>query len=191
MSMIRTFIALDLPRSVQQSLGQLQEEFRGIHAPVSWVKSHSIHITLKFLGNISLEQIPAIQTALEEIALSTSPFHLQGRGCGAFPSLKRMRVVWVGLRGDDKPLQELQKQVETAMVQLGFQPEDRPFRPHLTIGRVKGKGNFRLLQEAMIAQNTFQTEAFDVNEIVLYKSELKPGGAQYTSLFRATFENNK
>lgn len=187
MSMIRTFIAIDLPETVQEKLGGLQDDFRSLKAPVSWVKLQSIHVTLKFLGNIPSEQVPAIGQALEEIAKTTAPFRLQAGGCGAFPSLNRMRVVWVGLRGDAEPLQELQQKVETAAVRLGFKPEERPFKPHLTLGRVKGKQRLRPLRDALVARNAFETEAFDVKEVVLYKSELRREGARYTPLFRAGF----
>jgi len=189
MPVMRAFIAIDLPRPVEEKLGRLQGDLRRTQAPVSWVKSKSIHITLKFLGNIYPEQAPAIEKALEEIAAVRAPFPLRAGGCGAFPSMKQMRVIWVGLRGGSDPLLELQRQVEKAMAQLGFKAEDRPFKPHLTVGRVKGKNRLRPLQEALLEHGDFETEPFDVREIVLYKSDLKPEGAIYTPLFRAAFQN--
>ena len=188
MSMIRTFIAIDLPESVRLKLGQLQQEFQKTDALVSWVKPGSIHITLKFLGNVSQERIPEIQSALAQSASTASPFRLQAGGCGAFPSIKQMRVVWVGLRGDSEPLGRLQKEIESAMTRLGFEAEDRPFRPHLTIGRVKGKRRLLPLREALLARNTFESEDFDVKEVVLYKSDLRREGALYTPLFRAVLK---
>lgn len=190
MPVIRAFIAVDLPETVQQKVEQLQQELRKTQALVSWVKPASIHITLKFLGNIFPEQVPGIQSALEGIALNTSVFRLQPKGCGAFPSLKQMRIVWIGLHGNNEPLGELQQEVESAIIKLGFKAEDRPFRPHLTIGRVKGKRGLRSLQDALLAQNTFETEAFDVKEVVLYKSELRREGALYTPLFCAKFAHS-
>jgi RNA 2',3'-cyclic 3'-phosphodiesterase len=183
--MMRAFIALDLPAGIHRSLAGLQQQWQETAAPVSWVKSGSIHLTLKFLGNIATEQVAEIQGVLQAIAVARSPFQLQPMGCGAFPSLKQMRVVWVGLQGAVEALLELQKAIEEALVPLGFAAEERPFRAHLTVGRVKGKRHLQLLQEAILRRQGFQAEAFDVTDVVLYKSELRPEGARYTVLFRA------
>jgi 2'-5' RNA ligase len=185
--MIRTFIAIDLPVLLQASLEELQKELRKTDAPVSWVKPDRIHLTLKFLGDVSPERISDIQAQLATIAARTHPFTLQAAGCGAFPTLQQMRVVWVGLKGDITSLRDLQQRVEEAMVPLDFKPEDRPFKAHLTLGRVKGRQRLRILQEALLARQSFEAEDFDVTELVLYKSELRPEGARYTPLFRAAF----
>ena len=185
--MIRTFIAIDLPLAARDALEKVGKELQKTNGPVTWVKPERIHLTLKFLGDVSSEQIEDIQTALQVVAAGASAFRLRPMGCGAFPTIKQMRVVWVGLCGDDEPLRKLQKEVETAMASLGFKPEDRPFRAHLTLGRVKGRQNLRALQEALLALQTFEAEAFDVTELVLYKSELRREGALYTPLFRAAF----
>lgn len=186
--MIRTFIALDLPVGVRKALGELQEIFRKTGAHVGWVKPDRIHLTLLFLGNVPEEEVPEIQSALDEAISSVRPFTLQAKGCGAFPSIKQMRVVWVGLQADNEILLTLQKRAEDAMVTLGFEREDRPFKPHLTLGRVKGRRHLRELQEALMEHRSFEAEAFDVGEAVLYKSELRPEGAQYTALHRAKFQ---
>jgi 2'-5' RNA ligase len=188
--MIRTFIAIDLPEACHQALSELQEQLKGADAPVSWVKVHSIHVTLKFLGNIPEELVPRIQTAMEQVAAHTSPFILQPAGCGAFPSLKQMRIIWAGLGGDAEAtqrLQELQREVESAMEPFGFKKEDRPFKPHLTLGRVKGRRNLRALQDIALKWQDFRTEPFKITEIVLYRSDLRPDGSVYTALFRAPF----
>jgi RNA 2',3'-cyclic 3'-phosphodiesterase len=183
--MIRAFIALDLPVGVHRSLAALQQEWQQAEAPVSWIKPESIHLTLKFLGNIATEQATEIEGILQELAATHAPFRLQPVGCGAFPSLKQMRVVWAGLQGGVEELLGLHKAVEEALIPLGFAPEDRPFRAHLTLGRVKGKRHLQLLQEAILRRQGFQAEAFDVTDVVLYKSELRPEGARYTALCRA------
>jgi 2'-5' RNA ligase len=184
--MIRSFVALDIPLETQEALAALTHELRKTQAPVSWVKADRIHLTLKFLGSVPPEQIEAIQAALAPVAAACPPFHLQPSGCGAFPTIKQMRVVWVGLRGDERAVFSLQKSVENALAPLGFEPEDRAFRAHLTLGRVKGRQHRRALQEALMARQGFEAEGFDVTELVLYKSELMPQGARYTPLFRAT-----
>ena len=185
--MIRSFIAIDLPSGVQRALEELAAELKKSDAPVGWVRPEAIHLTLKFLGSVPEEMVASISSTLEQIARSVSPFQLQPCGCGAFPSIKQARVVWVGLQGDNGQLAELQKMVETAMVPFGFQPEGRPFRGHLTLGRVKGRQRLQALQQILLARQGFITEPFDVAELVLYKSELRPEGARYTPLFRAPF----
>jgi 2'-5' RNA ligase len=185
--MTRTFIAIDLPTRVQLALDSFEKDLRKTGAAVSWVKVDRIHLTLKFLGDVTDEQITAIQSALAGVAATSPPFRLQPSGCGAFPTIKQMRVVWVGLLGDEARLKEIHGRVEAAMSPIGFDPEDRPFRAHLTLGRVRGRQHIRGLQEALLANREFKAEAFDVNELVLYKSELRPEGARYTPLFRAPF----
>ncbi|NSW84799.1 MAG: RNA 2',3'-cyclic phosphodiesterase [Syntrophobacteraceae bacterium] len=185
--MIRTFIAIDLPVRVQKALENFERELKKSDAAVTWVKPERIHLTLKFLGEVPPEQIAEIQAAIQLVASSTDRFRVKPAGCGAFPTMKQMRVVWVGLTGDARALEDLQKKVEAAMVPLGFEAEDRPFKPHLTLGRVKGRQRLQVLQEMLMAHREFEAEAFDVAELVLYKSELRPDGAVYTPLYRAAF----
>lgn len=185
--MIRTFVAIDLPEDVQRSIAEFQNCLKQTGASLTWVRPDRIHLTLKFLGNVSQEQLLPIGQKLTQIAVGVSPFSLQPWSCGAFPSLRQMRVVWVGLKGDEGALKHLHTQVEAAMAELGFQREDRPFRAHLTLARVRGKMQLRALQEALTAHRDFHAEAFDVSELVLYKSDLKPEGAVYTPLLRAPF----
>ncbi|MGV8074602.1 MAG: RNA 2',3'-cyclic phosphodiesterase [Syntrophobacteraceae bacterium] len=191
--MIRTFIAIDLPSTVREAIGKLESELRGTQASVRWVRPESIHLTLKFLGNVSQEQVEGIQKALQEVASAVAPFRLQPIGCGAFPSVKQARIVWVGLGGVDgkgDKLLGLQQAVEKALIPLGFKEEDRSFKPHLTLGRVKGRQHLYSLREVLVANQAFEAEAFDVTELVLYKSELLPDGARYTPLFRAVFSGD-
>jgi 2'-5' RNA ligase len=184
-SSIRSFIAVELPDIVRRQLESLTRELKESDAPVGWVRPEGIHLTLKFLGNISPELVQQMKPVLAGIGSRAGPIHLQPAGCGAFPTIKQPRVIWVGLRGESEPLVELQKQVERAMVPFGFAPEDRPFRPHLTLGRVKGRQRLLALQQILLARREFTAEAFDVTELVLYKSELRPDGARYTPQFKA------
>ncbi len=186
--MIRTFIAIDLPPGVRSALGELQEQLRRSGARIRWVKPTGIHLTLKFLGDIEPAQVNAVAQAMRQAAASAAPFRLTPMGCGAFPSIKQMRVVWVGLDGDLDPLHRLRQRLETVLEPLGFPLEKRPFRAHLTIGRVKDRGRLRSLQNALLALQDFRLEDFDVTEVVLYKSELRPDGARYTPLERIAFQ---
>jgi len=182
--MVRSFIAIDLPPRLQEALGALARELQEARAPVTWVKPERIHLTLKFLGDVASERIPDIQQGLEQVAKRAASFRLTATGCGAFPTLQQMRVIWVGLQADGTALSSLQQAVEEAMAQLGYKREQRAFKPHLTLGRVKGRHHLRLLQELLLQRQDFTAEAFDVTELVLYKSELRPEGARYTPVFR-------
>ena len=182
--MIRAFVALDLPEAQREALFTLQRALRRAGAEVSWVRPESVHLTLKFLGNIEEEAVSPIGEALSPVAAGAAPFAVSPSGCGAFPTLKAPRVVWVGLRTAGDELARLQKGVEAALSALGHPPEDRPFKPHLTLGRVKGSRNLRALTEALAANAGFSAPSFDVSEIVLYKSMLRPEGAVYSALLR-------
>jgi len=184
---VRSFIALDLPGAVRRQLEALIRELAQSGAQVGWVRPEGIHLTLKFLGNVELELIERIKPVLARIGERTEPIHIEPAGCGAFPAIKQPRVVWVGLGGEGGALAALQGEVEEAMVPFGFAPEDRPFRPHLTLGRVKGRKHILALQQILLARQGFTAEPFDVAELVLYKSDLRPDGARYTPLFRAPF----
>ncbi|MFZ2444939.1 MAG: RNA 2',3'-cyclic phosphodiesterase [Syntrophobacteraceae bacterium] len=186
-SSIRSFIAVELPGTVRRMLEELSGELRKSDAAVGWVKPDGIHLTLKFLGNVAPEVIERIKPVLAEVASRALPFRIQAAGCGAFPTIKQPRVIWAGVRGESEPLVRLQKEVETAMVPFGFEPENRPFRPHLTLGRVRGRQRLHALQQILLARREFTAEPFDVTELVLYKSELRPDGARYTPLFKAPF----
>jgi len=183
--MIRSFIALDLPLVVKNEIEKLIAELRQSKPAVTWVKADRLHLTIKFLGNVPAESMDEIKAALRDVASRSAAFRLQPSGCGAFPSLKQMRVIWAGLKGDQQQLIALQTNVEAVLAPLGFAPEGRPFRAHLTLGRVKGPREMNSLQKALLARQNFQAEAFDVTELVLYKSDLRPEGPLYTPLFRA------
>lgn len=185
--MIRAFVALDLPADVQRDLAAFCAPLQKLDAAVSWIRPDRIHLTLKFLGNVEESAVEAIGDALRSAVESVSPFALRPAGCGAFPSLREMRVIWVGVQGELEPLKGLHRRVEEALERLGFPKENRPFRAHLTLGRVKGRRQLKALQEALTARHSYQGVIFDVSEVVLYKSDLKPDGAQYTPLKRLPF----
>ncbi|MDR3570207.1 MAG: RNA 2',3'-cyclic phosphodiesterase [Syntrophobacteraceae bacterium] len=187
---IRSFIAIDLTATVRQQIIELIEDLRKSDAQVAWVRVEGIHLTLKFLGNIAPQLIEQIKPALMRAACQTGPLRIEPAGCGAFPDSKAPRVIWVGLGGQTGPLAELARRVENELIPLGCKPEERPFRPHLTVGRVKGRLKLHSLQELLVSHAGFAAEPFDAAEIVLYKSELRPDGARYSPLFTTPFSGN-
>ena len=182
--MIRSFIAIDLPDATRQGLAAVQEQLRQSRAGVRWVKPSSIHLTLKFLGNIHLAQVENITLALAQKIRDHPPITLRATGLGAFPSRRKPRVIWIGMEGEVQRLNGIQARIEDALEPLGFVREKRGFRPHLTIGRVKDRRKLQALIDAMAELKIPEFDSFDVTEIILYKSDLRPTGAIYTKLHR-------
>lgn len=187
MESVRAFIAIELPGSVKSALSQLQDNLkRSEHTSVKWVDTGSIHLTLKFLGNIATETIPELTKVLSEAARGITPFHLELGEMGVFPNLRAPRVVWVGLRGETATLSILQENIESALIPLGFPPENRAFSPHLTLGRVREKaspGERRSLGQAVASSKVASMEPFPVDSLSLMRSTLTREGAVYSRLY--------
>lgn len=182
--MIRSFIAIELSEETRKGLSEVQEHLKQSRAGVRWVKPSSIHLTLKFLGDIHPAQVDDIAAATAQLVRDEPPLTLCAAGLGAFPNRRKPRVIWVGLRGEVERLARIQAGLEKALEPLGFTREGRGFRPHLTIGRVKDRRRLQSLSEAMSAFELPKFNSFDADEIILYKSDLRPTGAIYTKLHR-------
>ena len=153
--------------------------------PVRWVPPENVHLTLKFLGEIEEDLLPELSAAVEESVAGTDPFDMALNGFGAFPSLRRPSVVWLGIEPNDT-LSALQEKLERALEGLGFPREDRPFRPHMTLGRTRKRarppefGGFAEAVKRLEYRDTFRARAVDV-----MRSRLMPGGALYDVLHSA------
>jgi len=177
---LRTFIAVPLPMECARTLAEMQTALRRFGADVRWTSVPSIHLTLKFLGEIDPAILPGLSGTLRELPPS-APFTLRLEGMGAFPNLQRPRVIWCGIEGDRTALSRLQEGVEAACVRACFERENRPFQPHLTLGRVQGKRNLQpLLDYTKIAASP-KCE-FVVDHYRIYRSTLTPQGAIYDVL---------
>ena len=185
MSTVRAFICIELPDVLRDELARLQKLLKPASRGVRWVRPQGIHLTLKFLGDVKTDQLPAIESAVENATADVLPFELKADGAGAFPNYKRPRVYWIGINDPTDTLATLQQQIEAAIEPLGFPREKRSFSPHLTLGRVKSPDNLPAIQDILEAAS-LNAEPFTVRQIILMKSELQPGGAVYTPLH--TFE---
>jgi len=189
METIRAFIAIELPAELRQQLARLQERLKADNQPrIKWINPDSIHLTLKFLGNIPISDIDRITQAMTDTAKRITPFYLGTEALGTFPNLKRVQVVWVGLSGEVDKLKQLQQIIETNLAQLGFAAERRLFKPHLTLARL-GKdvspGERQNLGE-LIAGTSFETgERVKVDSINLIRSQLTREGAIYSRISSA------
>ncbi len=183
---VRTFIALPLPpqwsTALCQTMGRLAAD---IPAGVRWVKPAGIHLTLRFLGDTDAALAPAIVAGLERGLTGLTAPELSLSGLGTFPAGRQPRVIWAGVAGQPDELAELHRAAESVAAALGWRPEGRPFRPHLTLGRVRERvsdaqrrGILAAIGKAELPDG--MTWKFDT--VRLYRSELTPQGAIYSSL---------
>ncbi len=180
--MIRSFLAIEIPRTIQKGIEEVQRELKSSRADVRWVSPDKIHLTLKFFGNIDESKIDLIVKSIEGPTGASTPFPLKVRGVGAFPHLKNPRVIWIGLVDGQEVLVYFQRQLERELEKIGFKPEERAFHPHLTLGRMKsGKGR-EALAGKMEEHRDEELGDFLVEKAVLFKSELRPTGPIYTPL---------
>ena len=177
---LRAFIAISLPQEVRQALAGVQGKLADRRFPIRWVNTESIHLTLKFLGEIFVSNVGPIMEVMERAAQNHAGFKATAKGLGVFPGYKNPRIVWAGLTGGVKTLADLSRDLETGLEELGFARENRPFSAHLTLGRVKAPVDGRVLARAMEEAALFEAPEFDVTAITLYKSDLQRTGPVYT-----------
>ena len=179
---MRTFIAIDLDESLKAALETLTGELRPLARSVRWVGKTGMHLTLKFLGEISETEAVRVSSALEEVAPRHRVFALVLEGTGAFPPGRSdPRVLWVGVVAGP-PLLALQEDVEREMEKLGFEREKRRFHPHLTLGRVKFPSRLDLLVQELEKHRAEKFGEMSVRKFTFFQSTLKPSGAEYTVL---------
>jgi 2'-5' RNA ligase len=179
---IRSFIAIEVPQPLLARMGELQRELTRMEAGVNWVRSEGMHLTLKFLGSISAEEVEKIARAIAPVVAAWNPFELSIHGLGCFPSSRNPRVIWVGIDRGGGEASSLQKVIEDKATEVGFPPEGRPFKPHLTLGRVRTPIGRSAFIQVMEKHKDVEIGSFQAREVYLFKSELKPSGAVYTKL---------
>jgi RNA 2',3'-cyclic 3'-phosphodiesterase len=175
---MRTFIAVPLPQSCREMLEKLQQDIRPLGADLRLVATASIHLTLKFLGEIDPKVLPNLVETLTASVKSEPVLSLCLRGLGGFPDLRNPRVIWCGVEGDTEELARLQEKVENACCDIGFEREERPFHPHLTLARVNSKRNLQGLLDYIKIGSGLERE-FSAGHINIYRSTLTPRGAIY------------
>ena len=180
---IRTFIAVHLRAT--RPLRDILDHLRALGRPVRTVSPDNLHVTLKFLGDTDPSAVSEISSIVRATARTAEPFELRVLGLGVFPDLNRPKVVWAGLENAEV-LVRLASDLETAAEPLGFPPEGRAFRPHLTLARVRGRAP-RELASFLSTHDSRNFGIVQVNSVELYQSELGPKGSTYTSLFSAEF----
>jgi 2'-5' RNA ligase len=185
MEQIRAFIAIELPSRLKLELGKLQTQLKMQRQNwVKWVDPNSIHLTLKFLGNIDINSTGQITKEMEGAARGISPFFLEVKDLGVFPNLRRVQVAWVGVSGEIDKVVQLQQNLESNLEYLGFVPEKRRFTPHLTLARLRDQAKPEERQKfgQLIASTGFKSDPFKVDTVSLMRSQLTNHGAVYSQL---------
>ncbi len=188
---MRTFIAVSLPDHTKEALAAIIRQLRSTGADVKWVDPASLHLTLKFLGEIAEEQLPALRDALERTARRHEPFTIQVRGIGAFPSVFAARIIWAGITDGKEETKRLAQDLEEELLPLGFAKEERPFSAHLTLGRSRSNLNRSVLTAKLVSckDDAFAgADSVAVNAITLYRSTLTPRGALYEAIGQANLK---
>ncbi len=191
-SVIRAFIAIDLTPEIRQRLdqvsNQLQQHLENV--PVRWVTAGNIHLTLKFLGDVSVNNLEMVKKILQKEVEGHPSFEISVGGVGAFPTEKHPRVIWVGVEAPQE-LNMIQHGIETAAALLGYAKEERAFSPHLTLGRVSRNATSRdthLIGEVLESTKIGFIGVTNVDSVHLYRSDLKQTGSVYTRISTAALK---
>ncbi|MCK9356553.1 MAG: RNA 2',3'-cyclic phosphodiesterase [Dehalococcoidia bacterium] len=186
---VRVFIAIELPSDVREELSQVANRLRARCSvgQLKWVAVNSIHLTLKFLGEIPVSRLEAVRDAAAASCAGVGDLALEMGGIGAFPGSSRPRVIWVGLEGDVPRLVSLAERLDRGLQVLGFERESRPFSPHLTVARVRPDASLQTqtdIGSAVTRVRPPERLRFTATEVSLMQSQLRPEGPLYTCLAR-------
>lgn len=180
---MRIFVAFELPSTIREAAAALQQELTQPKGKIGWVRVDGMHLTLKFLGEVSTPRLSAIERAVKDAADGTGQLKIVVRGLGVFPGPKNPRIIWIGVESDDDRLCRLQERIDRSLALVKFPRENREFRPHLTLGRVKSSQGADGLLKALAVHRHFIAGECSLAELHLFQSDLRHGGAVYTKLW--------
>lgn len=180
---IRAFLAVEIPEEILKGVAVVQDRLRSrIYGDIHWVRPEGVHLTLKFFGDIPPGDVANISIVVEKAVAGVEPLALAVGGTGVFPDLRRPRVLWLGMQGDVERLLILQRELECELQRIGFPREERPFRPHLTLGRIRSSRGIAELAKILEKGRAYDAGQFVAAGLTLFRSELTPRGALYTRL---------
>jgi len=182
LKVVRTFVAVLLDEVVRDRISDVQQRAMKLASGVKWVPPENFHVTLKFLGDVRRDELSVVQSAVDEAVRKLPAFDLTISGMGVFPAPRRPRVIWVGVEEGREQLVELAKAVEDTLVKAGFEKEEKPFKSHITIGRVKEGKPVPGLVEGLEEIDSDGLGVQRVATVAVMQSELRPGGPVYTPL---------
>ncbi|GJL55198.1 MAG: RNA 2',3'-cyclic phosphodiesterase [Nitrospirales bacterium] len=188
---IRAFLAIDISTTVREALEHFQDQVGSIRS-VKWVSPESMHVTVKFLGDIEAGQVSVLREVLRDVTRETTSFSLTVRGVGGFPSVSRPRILWAGVSGEVKLLGGLVLNVESALSSLGYAQEERPYHPHLTLARIKSRSREagKVLETSEVFEKEWVFGDMTVDRLCLVQSQLSPYGALYSRLWELPLEKS-
>jgi 2'-5' RNA ligase len=182
----RLFVALPVPVEIKERLRAVQRELGTLmrRSTVSWTRAEQVHLTLRFFGSVRVDELEAIKTALENACASAGALELVASGPGVFPNKRNPRIMWIGIHEPSGKLADLHKEISAGTANFGQAPEDRPFSPHLTLGRIKElhSADARELRRFLEENAAAGFGQWDVSAVELIKSELGGDGSKYTAL---------
>jgi len=181
MNLTRCFIALELPLPVQKHLGGIISRLKEAQADVKWVDPKNTHLTMKFLGEITPEQVNCAREFLVQQRGKHRAIGCHAGQIGVFPSWNRPQVIWLGLKTGTSDISALQKELEGDLAEWGFARDPKKFKPHLTLGRVRSPNNMDKLAERIRTLPLEEIE-FSFEELALIKSTLTQSGPVYQTL---------
>jgi len=197
---MRIFVGIDLDPEVRARISRFLEGVEGFAPDARWVRPESLHITLKFIGEQTPDQVDAITERLQRI--ESGILEIRSAGYGFFPTAKAPRVFWIGIQAGPQ-LAALAENIDVATTELGVPGEDRPYSPHLTLARGGGRSGspkwrkgdgpnatFAVLEKRLAAMGEIDFGAMTAREFILYQSQLSPGGSKYTKLQRFALNRN-
>jgi 2'-5' RNA ligase len=187
---IRSFIAIETPVTIRKAIADVQFQLKESHADVRWESPEKLHATIKFLGNVEAKALSAVTSTIEGTVARFHPFELTYGELGCFPGMKHPRVVWVGCRSSDDSLPGLRQALDDALLKYGFEKEERPFHPHITLGRVKSNRGIDHLTP-LLKTLTLTPVHTRCAEVVLMRSMLRPQGSEYSVLARFPFPEQR
>jgi len=179
---MRLFIAVPIPDEIKNNITQIVSELNKTPTKVRWVKKESMHLTLKFIGNVEEKKADEITDALKTITFPEFQNKIEFKDIGFFPNRRRPRVIWVGIKDYEKKLSEWALLLEGVLEPLGFPKEKRGFKPHLTIGRIKSPEEMDSILRIVNRRRGHLFGTAKPDKVILFQSILKPTGAEYKSL---------
>ncbi len=187
MKPVRTFVAVELTPEIRGRANSLVSVLRHVVADVRWASPENMHLTIKFLGDVEVLEIPRVCGAVSRAVADMPPFELEVRGAGAFPDADRPRTVWLGVGEGSEAMTDLHDRLQAALAPLGFREEGRRFRPHVTLGRVRDSEAGSRFAQTLAEQAEFFAGEMIVGDVTIFSSELSRTGSRYEVLGRAEF----
>lgn len=181
---MRVFIAIEIPEAIKKEMSRFQNKMMNTVNKIKWVNHDSMHVTLRFLGEIKEEKLNEVFESVEKITIERNPFSIKIKGAGAFPDKGNPRVIWMGIKEGFVELAQMAKDLEKKLSEQDFPQEGKKWMPHITLGRVKQLKDKEIIKKLITEEKNRLGGKAKVEEVTVMRSHLTPRGAIYSSLQR-------